>query len=88
MLRRAIAFREFFFIENWIRDDVFFRSPGAQVEQAATLGAEGEIGVLARVRGLFADGAAVFHIEERVLPQRVPMSTREQGHGRHLATLS
>jgi hypothetical protein len=75
LLRGAIGFEEFFFVKNGIGDDVFSRGPGAQIEQAATLRTEWEIRMLGGVRGLFADGAAVFHVEERVLPQTARMRT-------------
>src|SRR6516165_9727664 len=73
--RSALGFRSFFLVENGIGDDVFFGGPVAKVEQPAALAAEGEFSVAGRIRGLFADGADVFHGQERVLPQSPQAST-------------
>src|SRR5208337_3118339 len=79
LLGGAIGFEDFFFVEDRIGNDVSLRGPGAEIEEAATLRTEGEIHMLCRVRGLLADGAAVFHIKGRVLPQTARRSTEGLG---------
>src|SRR5208337_2627336 len=75
LLRGAIGFEDFFFVEDRLGNDIFFRGPGAEIEEAATLRTEGEILMLCRVSWLLADGAAVFHIKGRVLPHTAWLST-------------
>jgi hypothetical protein len=48
-------------IERRFADGVLLSGPVAQVVQLAALTAEGEFGVSRGIRGLFANGAAVFH---------------------------
>src|ERR1700676_5387262 len=73
----AISFRYVFFVKDGIGDHVCFRSPGAEIEQAATVAAERKIGILVGIRGLFANGAFMFHSLRKVLPQS--QRTRQRG---------
>ena len=55
-------FLDVIFVENGVGDYIFFGGPVAEVAVAAALAAEGEVGVLGRVGGSFADGAFVLHV--------------------------
>src|SRR5580704_5061241 len=57
----AISFRYVFLIEYWIGNYIFFGSPITEIVHPAAVAAEREVGVRFRVRGLFANGAFVFH---------------------------
>jgi hypothetical protein len=77
-----LTIREVIFIEDGFRDNVFFGSPGAEIEEAAPLAAKGKIRIPLGVGRFLADGANMFHGEERVLPQRAPRSHRGKGESR------
>ena len=77
----GLGIREVIFIEDGFRDNVFFRSPRAEIGDAAAIATEREVRVVRRVSGLLADGAFVFHSENRVLPQRAPRGHRGNGVG-------
>ena len=49
------------FVEDWLADYVFFAGPIAEVEEAATLAAEWEIGARFGVGWFAADGAERSH---------------------------
>jgi hypothetical protein len=55
------------FVEDGLRHHVFFRSPVAEVFQAATVAAEGEIRVGFGIGGSSANGATMFHKNGPVL---------------------
>ena len=50
------------FVHGRFADHVFFAGPGAEVEEIAAFAAERKFGARVRIRGLFADGAAVLHM--------------------------
>src|SRR4029077_19675090 len=77
----GLGIREVIFIEEGFRDNVFFRSPRAEIGDAAAIATEREVRVVRRVSGLLADGAFVFHSENRVLPQSAPRGHRGNGVG-------
>jgi hypothetical protein len=56
-----IALRGFFFVEDWIGNDILFTRPVSEVKIAAACAAEGEVGVRLGVGRFLADGANVFH---------------------------
>ena len=57
----GLGIREVIFSEDRFRDNVFFRSPGAEILEAASVAAKREVRVLFGVRGFLTDGASVFH---------------------------
>ena len=59
----GFGIREVIFIEDWFRDNVFFRSPRAEIGDPATIAAEREVRVVLRVSGFLAGRAFVFHSE-------------------------
>jgi hypothetical protein len=75
VLRRNVAveivltftFRNIFFVfvENGIRDYVFFRGPRAEIQEAAAFTAEREISIAVGIRRMFANGTNVFHGKEK-----------------------
>src|SRR5208337_2969217 len=75
LLGGAIGFEDFFFVEDRLGNDIFFRGPRAEIEEAAALRTEGKIRALCRVSWFLADGAAVFHVKGRLLPQTAWLST-------------
>src|SRR5580704_5271151 len=73
----AISFRYVFLVEYRIGNNVFFGSPVAEIVHSAAVAAERKFGVPLGIRGLFADGAFVFHGLSKVLPQRSWTRQRE-----------
>jgi hypothetical protein len=51
-----------FLIEEWFRNNVFFRSPVTQIEQAAALAAKRKICIRCGVDWLAANRAVMFHV--------------------------
>ena len=57
------------FVHGGFADYIFFAGPGAEVEEFATFAAKRKFGVGVRIRGFFADGAAMLHTQR--IPQTV-----------------
>jgi hypothetical protein len=74
VMRTPIGLGDFLFVKNGLGNDVFFRCPSAEIQQAAALRAEGKFGGGCGIGWGFAGGAVVFHGEKGVLPQ----GTRER----------
>ena len=62
IFRAVIHVFEERFVYGGFADYVFFTGPGAEVEEFAAFAAKRKFGVGFRIRGLFADGAAVLHM--------------------------